>query len=244
MAGRGTSLVLRVLLFAFGVIVLVLGLIFLMPTPPAGGPAGVFVAVDLLVLYALAFGPLLAGDLIGDLTAGRIVSMTIYFKALVPYALLTCVLVLCAATMSWIPLGVIVVLQLLGLFGLGIGTFAAMSVENQVEDVRVQEAGMRASLDRLRATSQKLNVQAAHLDAGEDTAELMAAINTIAEELRYLSPLHTAEAHAIEERIASYLDTLVAATAGGHMSPTVARQSLVDARQVIVLIEQRKTMRN
>ena len=245
MNGRGTSLALRVLLFALGMVVLVLGLMLLMPAAPAGGPAYMFISIDTLVLYALVFGPLLATDLIGELTGGRIVSMGMYYKALGLYALLTCVLIVCAATVSWLPLGALVVMQLLGLFGLVLAVYFGMVSANHIDDVRLYEAGTRGSLDRLHATSRRLSAQVAHLNTEEaGVSELVCAVESVNEELRYLSPLHTPEAYALEEGIAQCLDALVAATANETLDRAAMEESLANARKASVLIDQRKSMRN
>ena len=245
MGDKAVSIGLRVLLFVFGLLVLVLGLIFLMPHPPAGAPAGVYITCSLIALYALFLGPLLAGDSIGGLGGGRVVSLGIYYKFLVLYALLTVVLAFFAVTGVGPSLTVIVVIQLAGLFGLAIGAYMSFSSAQQIAGVKQQEAGMRSSVERLRATSQRLSIQASHLNTQDRVqGEIARATNRIAEELRYLSPLHTPEAFALEEQIASYLDALLASTSNSDMSSVAAQESLGYAQSALQLIEQRKAMRN
>lgn len=245
MGGKAASIGLRILLFIFGLAVLVVGLILLMPHPPAGTPAAVFITCDLIVLYALFFGPLLAGSIIGEQTGGRVISLGIYFKVFAVYALLTAVLVVFAATGIVPSLAVLVVIQLVGLFGLAIGAYMALTSARQITEVQQREAGMRSSVDRLRATSQRLSIQASHLNTQDPVQnQITHATSRIAEELRYLSPLHTPEAFALEEQIAAYLDALLAATANSDMSSVAAQESLGYAQSALQLIEQRKALRN
>ena len=245
MGGKAASIGLRILLFIFGLVVLVVGLILLMPHPPAGTPAAVFITCDLIVLYALFFGPLLAGNVIGEQTGGRVISLGIYFKFFAIYALLTVALVVFAATGIVPSLTILVVLQLVGLFGLAIGAYMAMTSAQQIADVQQYEAGVRSTVERWRATSQRLSIQASHLNTQDRAqSEIARTTSRIAEELRYLSPVHTPEAFALEEQIAAYLDALLTTTTNSDMSSAAAQESLGYAQAAMQLIEQRKAMRN
>ena len=244
MGSKGISIGIKIALFALGMAILVLGLILLMPRPPAGTPAAVFISCDLVVLYALSFGPLLVGDSIEGLSSGRVIGWGIYYKALGIYALFTVVAIV-LAVLGALPLVVLVVAQLVGLFGLALGAYSAMATSGHVEDVRQYETGVRGSIERLRSTSERLAVRLNHFDAREQTQkELVKAIDRIAEELRYTSPLHTPEAYALEEQIAAYLDALDAATSNPDMSAQSARTALDQAQGALLLIEQRKALRN
>lgn len=245
MGDKATSIGLRILLFAFGLVVLVLGLILLMPHPPAGAPAGLYVTCSLITLYALFFGPLLVGDSIEELSGGRTVSLGIYYLFLGVYALLTVVLVYYAVTGVGPTLSAIVVIQLAGLFGVAIGAYMAVSSGQRIADVKQREIGKRSSVERLRATSQRLSAQTSRLDTQDQIqGEIVRTTKSIAEELRYLSPLHTPEAFALEEQIASYLDTLLASDFNSDMSSVAAQEALGYAQSALQLIEQRKAMRN
>ena len=93
--------------------------------------------------------------------------------------------------------------------------------------------------------SQRLSAQTSRLDTQDKVqGEIVRTTKSIAEELRYLSPLHTPEAFALEEQIASYLDTLLASDFNSDMSSVAAQEALGYAQSALQLIEQRKAMRH
>lgn len=242
MAGKNTSAAIKVALFLAGVLVLALGLILLMPRLPLG--TSIFIAVDAIMLYALVLGPILFNDALADVTGGKVISLTIYLKAVAVYAALTIGVIYVLLTVPMPPISFLVVLQLAGLVGLGFVTFLSLSVSQQVEAVAQAEAGVRASVDRLRATSQRLATQASYIQVqSAQERELVNGIQRIADELRYLSPVHSPEAFTLESQIASYLDTLLVRVQDG-MTPADVSAALQDVRGALAVIDQRKNLRS
>ncbi len=238
--------VLGVALFVFGLFVLVLGLFLLLPYGREGSSVALFTTVSAVALYGVVFAPLLAPDAIGRLTGGRIVSLGMAMRGVSLYAALTITDIVLANTMYPPPLKFLVVAQLVGTFVLLMWCFLGRAAEEHIEDVRREEAATRGSIDRLRATSEQLALRASRLDtSSEANAKLVGYVDRIAEELRYTSPVHTAEAARLEERIAQGLDGLVATLSRTpDLGVAQAQVACDEADEVLMLIAQRRSLRS
>ena len=246
MRGTQRSNVLAPILFIAGLAIVVLALILLAPGFLAGRDAFLFVAVDAIVLYLLLFSPLLVGEHINDLTGGRIVSLGIYWYAVGAYALLSATLIFITCTSLNPPLKLFVILQAVGLFGVGFAAFMGDAAHGQVEHVEEMQAQQLSMVRDLRSSSEQLAITVAHIGATDNPAmeELVKATERIADDLRYLTPVQTQQAALLEQRIQSDLNTLAAGL--GYADPNMidVRGACDVARDALLLIAQRKALRN
>lgn len=240
------TLALRLALFGFGLFVLVLGLILLLPSQPTHPYVQAFVAVDALLLYGVIFSPLVMGDRIADLTDGRIVAGGILWAAIVPYALVSLGIMGYAIATPFPRLSVLIVAQLVAVFLLMLAIGISMRVSSHVQDVNRVETGVRTSIERLRATSEQLALLSsqAHMPDGAAREDLIATMARISEELRYTAPLHTPEAATIEERIAMNLDVLMARVSAAELTELQVREASRIAHDTLTLVAERRMLRN
>ena len=236
----------RIALFVFGLFVVVMALLLLIPYGPDRSAVALFTTVDAVLLYVILLAPLLMGTEIMRLTGRRAVSLGIMWRAVVPYAVLTLVLVLLANCMDQPPLRLFMVLQLAAVFALALAVYFGQAAEAHIEDVRHHETAVHSSVERLRATSERVVVTASHLDSAgiPDYDELMGDLERIAEELRYTTPVHTPEAAYVEDQIAERLDWLEGCMRGGDFGLVQARNARNVTQDVLLLIEHRRILRN
>lgn len=242
---RSNSTLLRVGLFVLGLCVVVLALVAL-PTRAFADPMVLmFTTIDAVALYVVLFAPLLVVDRIQDLSAGRIVSMGIVWRATVPYALLSLGVMYMANTMARPPLALLCAVQLAGLFGLALALFFGGEAEEHIQDVEHHEVIVRSSVTRLRGKSEELVAAAAHADLSQedDTRELAVLVGRIADELRYMTPVQTDEAMGLERHIAANLERLQACIHSDMGGAEVADAKRL-AKDTLATIAQRRAMHN
>lgn len=246
MESNNESMVVRLALFAGGMLLVVFGIILLMPLTQADSTARLFATCNVIALYALVFGPLLLGDFASDATGGRVVFAGIFTWALVPYALLSVVLTHSALVAIHPPLSLYVVVQLAAFFVLVIMAFWGGMAAQHITRTERHDAAVRSSLDRLRFTVDQISACLAGMEPNNAAQTKLADdVELIAEELRYLSPVHTPEAHSVEEQIAIRLDALLGCVQGqGLVTGGQDGGELRLAQEALVLIDRRKALRS
>ena len=240
------SLALRVVLFVIGLAILVTALFLLLPYRTINGSAALFTTVDAIVLYAVIFAPLLMDWDKDTLAVGKVASMGIVWRAIVPYTVVTLMVLYYTNSMPYPPLKLLLVVQLVAAFGLAIALYLARETEAHISDVAHEELAVRSSVTRLRTMADQLVTAAAYLDPqeGGTAKELVTLVDRIAEELRYTTPVHTEEALALERHIATNIDELTARLGAYDFDGTHAEYEVALARDTLVVIGQRRRMLN
>lgn len=239
----GRYFALRVLLFVFGLIVVVAAILMLCSY--AGVSLGVllFTAFDAMLLYEVLIGPLLVEEQLSFLTASKIVSIGMALKAVVPFSALTAALMLVANTSLNPPLPLLWVAELALLFLLGLGLYFSLATSAHITSTEQRESTVRASVDGLRASANQLVVKASRIDSTDEAAKMLVSrIAEIDEELRYLSPVQDLTAQGIEESIAANIATLSRQIEGGATSTSWVRDAIATADDTLALIGQRKLL--
>lgn len=247
MSNSRPSQVFRAVLFAagFGITMLVLAL--LVPFYPSFAAAS-FTIVNLLVLYSLIFAPMLLDELMPRLTGGRIVSLGIYATALVLYGLLTVFLVFQANAQPFPPMRLLFIVQLVALFVLMFALYVSGETAEHIDTVDQMSQSERSSIEWLRSLSGQLVLSTSRLDGSSipRIAELASLAESMADDLRYLSPLNSPQAASIESSIATNLDAMnrLMSASSDDISPQTLDQAYGLALQTKDLIAQRKSMLN
>jgi len=243
MGEQGRSFTLRVLLFAFGLLVLIAALLLLRGYEDVATDVFLFTSIDAIVLYGVLFGPILAVEQLRFLTGGRIVSAVMALKATLPYAVLSVALMFLANMPGHPPNPLLWVAQLALLFGLCLALHFSALTSAHIESVEKGERRRRASVDDLRSSATQLALAASCLDETDDAARGLADLTErISEELRFLSPSADPKALALEDRIASHVASLADQVEGGRLSPAQARDATQVSRETLALIRQRKAL--
>lgn len=237
------SQIVRTILFAAGFGITLMAIILLAPFSP-NSQAGTFVAVDLLMLYVMVFMPLLMGAQLERLSGGRIVALGIYWYALAAYAALTLFLVYLANTSSDVPVRILVVLQLAAMFVLMFATYLSSVTHGHIDTVEQASQNQRVSIEWLRTLADQLRLSTSQL-AGLNiprAAELTEITASIAEDLRYLSPVSNATAVSLENSIAANLDMMLQLTETSDIGTQTITQACEMGLQTKGLIAQRKAV--
>lgn len=245
MRGRGRFFALRVFLFAFGLIVLISGLLVLYSQTGIDKGAVFFTIFDAILLYEVLIGPLLVAEQLQFLTAGRIVSIAMAAKATIPFTLCTAGLMYIANMSAHPPIAFLWVAQFALLFGLCLALYFSALTPSHIEAVEQEERQIRANVDALRSSANQLAIMASRLDASDNaTRDLVALLNQINEELRYLSPVRNTGAEDLEDQIASNISSLARRLDDDRMGPSQTQDAIGLANDTLLLISQRKALLN
>ncbi len=241
------SLLLRCILYVFGVVILVVALVLLLPQALSLATA-VYIAVSAIVLYLLVFTPLVFGDNVRELTGGRIVASGIFWLVTIIFAVLSIVGMFVALAIPQPPLALLVVLQLVGVFGVAVALLVSGGTEDHIASVGREEDALLSPIETMRATSQDVAMRARHL-ANDDPsnparARLAQSTAAIAEELRYLTPVQRSDANSMENGITQHLSALDATL----RQPELGQRELVEACNLAndteLLVARRRALRN
>lgn len=237
---------LRIALFVFGFCVVVVGVLVLLPYGNATAAASVFTMVNATVLYLLVFGALALGESVHELTAGRIASIGVIWRGLIPYALLSIGTMYLANASRTPHLDILCLVQLAGAFGMALSFLLGKATEEHVSDVERVQTAQLMPMQRLRSKAGRLVIAAEQANASDGTTygELASLLRRVEEELRYTTPVPTQEAAWMEERIAGRLDDLSTRLEQADMGPAGVAQACGEARELLGLIAQRRALRN
>lgn len=240
-----TSQIVRGILFAVGFGITLLAIILLAPLSPSSS-AGTFTAVNLLLLYVLIFMPLLMEEPLAKLTGGRIVALGIYWYAVAAYAALTLFLIRMANTGSDVSIRLLFVVQLAALFALMLTAYMSSVTHEHVDAVERAGKNQRVSIEWLRSLADQLKLEASQLaGAGMPRGDELAALaESLADDLRYLSPISNATASSLENSIAADLDSMLRLIDTTDVGYQAIAQACDIGFQTKKLVAQRKAMLN
>ena len=244
MTKRNNAMALRCLLFAAGLAVLLVALALLEPYSLGGVGARVFTVVVSVSLYVVLVGPLVLGGALQSMSVGQIVAGGMYAKAAIIYALCSVGTMACANLVPQPPLGLLVVVQLVGL--VAIGAYVAMGDATQahVSSVELGEQARLAPVKAMRASAARLEVLALELDAATspDCADAQRRVRSIAEDVRYLSPSSNPQAAQLDVRIDHNLSAMNTLLDTAVPDARTVEELGGMARETQRLIDQRKTL--
>ncbi len=244
MKKRNNAMALRCLLFAAGLAVLLVALALLEPYSLGGVGARVFTVVVSVSLYVVLVGPLVLGSALQSMSVGQIVAGGMYAKAAIIYALCSAGTMACANLMPQPPLGLLVVVQLVGLVAIGVYIVMGDATQAHVSSVELGEQVRLAPVKAMRMSAARLEALALELETktSPDCSDVQRRVQRIAEDVRYLSPSGNPQAAQLDARIddsLSAMNTLLDTSAPD--AQTVEELGGM-ARETQRLIDQRKRL--
>lgn len=225
----------KLIVFAAGIAVLAVMFILLAPTFEYRQDGYIFSCVVLSTVYLSVFLPVLLVG-VGGNVASFFAAGAVYYKAMITYIIVSVIDIVLALTIA--PMTLVIVIQCIGAFVFIIWAAAASFAKSHIDNVQQSEDVKKSAVVELRAKAQRLSAMAASCE----NAGLRAAVEKIAEDMRYLSPAASAEAHDMECRMLKALDSMLidnCFTAQNSGYPDSINQKLKDFE---LLYAQRKTM--
>jgi len=242
MSARDSSQAAKTGIFILGLLIVCLAAYWLLPWIPGGIQNRVFVAVDLVALYLVVFIPTMLQPGLGRSSTGRIASWGVMAWGIGLYAAFTLVIVILACTTLFLATRLLIILQLVGVFLLAGVLYFASSARDHADAVESNEATLMRNVEHLRSTAQVAAIDASTL--GDDYEQAKQKIQTISEDLRYLSPVDTDQAYMMEDQIFQAMgdlsNLLYAARSGTARPQELSRK----ADDVLYLVRQRKALIN
>lgn len=192
----------RLILFLFGAAAIGLVIWFVIPDALREAHAMAFLILTALLIYAAALLPLV---FYLRMTDGTLIGGIIYYRGVAVFGALSAALMLIVLlTMRVKPL--IIILELLFVVVFAVYETVSFSVAAHIDNVQRAETMKRDTLDYLRRKAAELQIRTDALDAGD--RETRAAVQRLAEDLRFLSPSDQAQAVNLERQIAAKIDSL------------------------------------
>lgn len=242
MSSRGNSQTAKTAIFVFGLLIVCLAAWWLVPWVPGDTGNRLFVAFDLVLLYAVAFVPPLLLPRLQQSTTGRIVSVGILYWGIGLYAIYTVVLIWRACSQAFPPTRLLVILQLVGLFALVGVMYFSTTTREHADAVEAGEDTLMRNVEHIRSQASSTAIDASTL--GDAYAQAKKKIEQISEEVRYLSPVTSPQACELEDhlyRLQGELSGLVQAARNGGVAPQELSRKADD---VLLVIRQRKALIN
>ena len=191
------------IVFIFGALVLAAAFALLAPLFLFAQAKYCFSCISVSTAYIMYFLPVFAGGIRGSF-ANLAVSGTLYYRAVAAYTALTVANVVLAFFVLPLPLSVVI--QGVGLFIFLIRVCAALFTKEHINAAERSEEATRALVTELRGKAGSLTAVTAALDKANP---LRVRAERLAENMRYLSPATSAQAHELERRLAVILDTIL-----------------------------------
>ena len=248
MVRQDQSLVMRAILFVFGMLILILAFLFLIPFASNSSLVTLFATIDAAVLYTVALGPVLLGGVFEALSSGRRVTPSIGFVGIGAwiYILASIAVIAVLIIHKDPPINVLLVVQLAALFVLGVSAVVGRQVNDQVEAVETAEQAILYPIKEVRSAAEQLaiKVSAQSLPEGEASRQLVQDVQKLADELRYISPSTAPEAASLDNGILSYVNALSACLGTGAVGPSQVQSASELVRDALTLVARRKAIRN
>ena len=238
----------RAVLFAFGMLVLLIAFIFLIPFASSNSAARVFATIDAAVLYTLALGPVLLGGVFEALSSGRKVTPSIGFAGVGMwiYTPITLVVIALLVGQKDPPLSVLLIVQLVALFVLCTALVLGTQVSDQVEAVEAAEQTVLAPIADMRRSAEQLAITVSEksLPEGDASRQLVQDARRLADELAYLSPSASQETVSLEKGIQSHISAALACLGDDEVEPHQVQNASKLVHDALTLLARRKAIRN
>lgn len=191
------------ILFILGIAVLAFAFVMLSPLFVYFRGEYIFSCVSVSLLYLAVFLPIVFGSFKGGV-ATIAASGAVYYKGLTIYGIISIADIVLAFTL--IPLSVAIVIQSVAVFVFVVWLLMAIVTKDHIESSLRDEEIKKSPVMELRSRSRKLAAIAAGLDKG---SSIRAGAEKIADDMQYLSPGNTDDAHDIERRMLAVLDSII-----------------------------------
>lgn len=231
----------KISLFIFGIIIITLGIFMLKDKQEITAQFKFFCAM-IYMAYCVFFAPLLFNTLHWNSFAEHtpiVVLSWLLMKAFVAISLILGVLVYSEK----IKIPVACIIEGVVLFIALLFIFVGLCGTDHIQKVAVKEEQLLSKIKTIRAKMQQLSLQASTL--GDSYNLQKKSLEKITEDLRYLSPVSTSEAIALENKILSAIDSITNAIqnlSNNSSSSNVTLQSCIN--NLDFSIKQRKLLLN
>lgn len=232
----------KVAIFVFGLLIVCLATWWLVPWVPGTAENRAFIAADVVVLYLVTFAPLVLESRLSQATTGRLVSMGVRFWGIGLYAAYSVVLMVLACTSLYLATRLLVILQLVGLFVLVGVLYSSVAAHDHADEVEVSQDTLMRSIEHIRSMASAVAIDASTLDDGY--ADATRKVESICEEVRYLSPVTDDRAYDLEDQIYGLLGELSGLVHGAMSGSVTADELSRKADDVLLLVRQRKALIN
>ncbi|MBQ8172102.1 MAG: hypothetical protein IJZ95_08955 [Oscillospiraceae bacterium] len=193
----------RLVMFFLGLAVL--GVIAMVTAPLFLDRIGVYIftCISVVSVYVAGFLPVLVSRFRGQV-ASVASGMAVYYKAMSTYAFVTVINIVLLLVMI-LPVGISIAIQCVAAFVFLIWVILALVSKDHIDAVQQEENEKKSFVVELRSKADRLVAMTARVD----NSGVRAAVNNIAENMRYLSPGSSAEARDLERRMLVILDTIL-----------------------------------
>ncbi len=193
----------KLVVFFLGLAVLTVIAVVLAPIFVLRLGAYIFSCISIVSAYVAAFLPVLVSRFSGHI-ASAASGMAVYYRAMSTYATVTVINVALLLFMI-LPVGIAIAIQCVALFVFIIWMFLALASTDHIDAVQQEEDEKKSLVVQLRSKADRLTA----ISSRVDNSNVCKAVNSIAENMRYLSPGSSDEARDLERRMLVVLDTIL-----------------------------------